>query len=249
MEHPPNMPTAVEIAEVVKRERYPEASVVFVTGSMVRGAATPSSDLDLVVVFDSVERAYRETFRYTDVPVEAYVHDIATLRYFLEVADRRDGVAGLALMVDEGIPIPETSHLSEELQAMARRVLAIGPTAWSNEELDASRYMISRFLEDLAAPRSHDEGLATATSLYAALARHAFRARGRWAATGKEIPRRLRAIAPDLAASFADAFARLFERGETGPVTDLADGILAPDGGKLLDGYRSDAPADWRRPL
>ena len=50
------------------------------------GEGTSHSDIDLVVIFASLEHARRGVFLfiYDSVPIEAFLHDPATLRYFFE---------------------------------------------------------------------------------------------------------------------------------------------------------------------
>src|SRR5215212_5792878 len=91
----------VEAARGVWRERYAGARVVFLGGSVMRGEATPASDLDVVVVYERLPNAYREAFVYVGWPVEAFVHDAGTLEEFFEV-DRRRGLPSLMRMVWEG---------------------------------------------------------------------------------------------------------------------------------------------------
>ena len=50
-----------------------------------------------------------------------------------------------------------------------------------------------------------------------------------------------------LSAEFDHSFAVLFSEGNAGPVIALAGRILAPCGGLLFAGYRSEAPREWRR--
>ena len=47
----PNLNELEAIVEAVMQEKYPEADVVFLAGSVVRGEATKTSDLDLVVIY------------------------------------------------------------------------------------------------------------------------------------------------------------------------------------------------------
>jgi predicted nucleotidyltransferase len=47
--------------EVVS-DRFGDAAVTFLSGSVTRGEATETSDLDLVVVYERVANAYRESF-------------------------------------------------------------------------------------------------------------------------------------------------------------------------------------------
>ena len=64
--------------------RYQGANAIFVTGSVVRGEATAHSDLDLVILFPKVERAYRESFIHKGWPVEAFIHDPRNTSVFLQ---------------------------------------------------------------------------------------------------------------------------------------------------------------------
>ena len=74
----------VAVANAIRAERYPDAAVMFAAGSIVRGEGTAFSDLDLVIVHGRLDRAYRESFRYDRVPVEAFVHDPETLGTFFK---------------------------------------------------------------------------------------------------------------------------------------------------------------------
>ena len=96
----------IGVAHAIRSARYPDASAIFAAGSIVRGEGTATSDLDLVVVYASLPSAYRESFRFGGVPVEAFVHDPETLEYFFVDVDRASGVPALPQMVVEGIEIP-----------------------------------------------------------------------------------------------------------------------------------------------
>jgi predicted nucleotidyltransferase len=72
----PNQPT--QVTQEIFDLRYRDASVIFLAGSIVRGESTPFSDLDLVVIFDKLPAAYRESFYFQGFPIEAFVHDPET---------------------------------------------------------------------------------------------------------------------------------------------------------------------------
>lgn len=55
-------PDAVEVARRIWRARYAEPRVVLLAGSVVRGEVTAYSDLDVLVVYERVEHAWRESF-------------------------------------------------------------------------------------------------------------------------------------------------------------------------------------------
>ena len=240
-------PDPLATAKRALAERYPDAELAFLAGSVVRGDATATSDLDLVVVFGRLDRAYRQSFTLDGWPIEAFMHDPQTLRYFMEEVDGARGVPSMPAMISEGIAIPEVTALARNLQSCANAVLDAGPPPLSPEELDSRRYAITDMAEDLVDPRSHIEARATGIQLYPLMAEFALRARGEWSATGKTLPRRLSDADPDLAQAFEAAFDALFEGRDTGPVIALAERILQPHGGRRRDGYEAFAPADWRK--
>ncbi len=227
-------------------QRYEGAAVVFLAGSVMRGEGTDASDLDLVVVYERIDAAFRESFSHAGWPVEAFVHDPETLRYFFLQVDRPSGVPSLPHMVSTGTPLPRATDLSRELQSFANEVLVQGPPHWHTERLCQSRYTITSLVDDLRSPRSRAELLASGTALYTALAEHFLRAQGEWSANGKSIPRRLAAVRPAFAQRFEAAFNLLFADGRVDAVIDLCAEVLAPSGGWLFEGYKAAAPSDWR---
>jgi hypothetical protein len=72
-----------------------------------------------------------------------------------------------------------------------------------------------------------------------------FRAQGIWSAAKKHIPRRLAKLSPALFERWQEAFLEAWH-GETRRLIDLTEEILRPHGGFLFDGYRRDAPTDWK---
>ena len=49
---------AVDAARTLSAVRYAGAAVAFAAGSIVRGEGTPHSDLDLVVIYETLDHAY-----------------------------------------------------------------------------------------------------------------------------------------------------------------------------------------------
>lgn len=228
-------------------ERHQEASCALIAGSFVRGDATSSSDLDLVVLYPRLPNAYRESFLFEGMPVELFVNDLETLAFFMFERDRPAGFCTMANMVTEGLVWPEACALSNQAKALAREVLELGPSPWRQDQIDASRYAITDLLDDLHAPRNLHEQIATGALLYRKIADHYLRTRQEWSASNKWIPRRLHAVDPLFAARFQDAMLTLCRHGEDEPLINLAMEVINQDGGPLFDGYMVHAPANWRR--
>jgi len=229
--------------------RYPDASVIFLAGSIIRGESTPFSDLDLVVVFDRLPGAYRESFHFQGFQIEAFVHDPETLNYFLLEVDRPSAIPSLAHMILEGIEIPKANDLSRSLKELATSVMQSGPPELSEEDVRKLRYDITSLVDDMREPRSRDELVATGAELYQALANYYLRTNNLWSATGKSIPRILGHVDADLCLRYAASFDELFAHGRSDMVVALAEQILTPRGGFLFDGHRLDAPANYRKKL
>lgn len=234
-------------AREIYEQRYPKAQALFLGGSVATGRATDSSDLDIVVVFEKVDNAYRESFRHADWPVEAFVHDEKTLAYFFEEIDAKSGFPALPEMVSEGVEITVKSDFSDRVKQRAITVLQQGPPPLDEEAISFRRYMISDLIEDIRSPLTVEEASAAGARLYENLADFYFRARGEWSAKGKQIPRHLKHSDSEMATRFADAFQALFAGAEPTPAIRLAEDILEPHGGPLFEGFRGDAPKDWRR--
>jgi hypothetical protein len=236
----------VEAALEIFHARHAGARLLFLAGSIMRGEGTPSSDLDLVVVYEHLPTAYRESFTHAGWPVETFVNDPETLGYFLE-ADAESGFPSMLNMVLEGREIPAPCELSHTLKRTAAELLAAGPRALSVEELRSGRYFLTDNVDDIRHPRGEAELVATGAQIYAATADFYLRSRGHWSAKGKAIPRRLREIDAPFAARFREAFETLFGGKRSREVIALVEEVLAPFGGFLFDGYKLDAAGDKRK--
>ena len=227
----------LEAARGIWLERYGGVPVLFLGGSVMRGEATPASDLDIVVVYERLPNAYREAFVYGGWPVEAFVHDAGSLEEFFE-SDRRRGVPSLMSMVWEGVEVPEASEFSGGLKRRARELLEAGPPPWDEEELTLRRYRLTDWVDDMRFPRSGEELVATGAWLYQDAAEFYFRTRGMWSAHSKTIPRRLRAADADFAGRFLRAFETLFADKRPDAAVALVEELLEPFGGLLFEGFR-----------
>jgi hypothetical protein len=226
--------------------KYSSASVIFWAGSVATGNYTNHSDLDIVVVFDRVQNAYREAFSYDGWKVDAFIHDIETLRYFFEEIDRKSGIPALPQMVLTGVLMTAPSPLSEEIKKLASETMDAGPPTWSKEELDRSRFVITDVLDDILCSQNRAAQIASTARFYELLAEFYFRAQNKWSASGKTILQFLKKQDYDLACLYRDAFDDVFKRGHTQQLNELVRKILEPYGGLLWEEYRADAPKEFR---
>ena len=109
------MMTAEEVERLAARVlavRFPDADAGFAAGSIVRGQGTALSDLDLVVLYDRLAHARRESFSFEGLPVDAFIHDGETLDWVFQ-GDLDAGKPAHLTMVAEGRivgPRPEAAR-------------------------------------------------------------------------------------------------------------------------------------------
>lgn len=226
--------------------RYKGADSILLAGSVVRGEASAHSDLDLVVIYPQVETAYRESFSAMGWPVEAFVHDLETLKYFLFEVDRPEGTATLSEMIREGLEIPGPTERSAIAKQCAVDILTGGPPELTSEQVEDRRYGLSELIDDLREPRSRSELYATGSRLYNELGDFFCRYHRSWSASGKGLIKRIKARDATLARRYTESFDRLFATGDASAVVQIATDILQPSGGLLFESYRRDAPSHWR---
>ncbi|MBB3220694.1 nucleotidyltransferase domain-containing protein [Pseudoduganella umbonata] len=232
--------------------RWPDARVAIIGGSIARGEATPTSDIDLLLIFDRVDQAWRDTLKVGTQTVELFGHDPATFDYFCREIDRPAGRMPLANMAIDGVSVlpdvPPYRAATAWLRTHAQQLIDDGPAPLTPAMLASRRYEITTLLEDLIDGSEPGETLATAVKLYDSLAQFALRAAGAWTGVGKHLARRLRATDPRLAADLLAAMNAIASAPATGKALfDTAvRRTLAPHGGLLLEGFGAPAPAAWR---
>lgn len=239
-------PEALQTIKKLIKEHYNKAKAVFWAGSVLRNQGTASSDLGLVIVFESVPHAYREAFIYDSWPIDAFIHDFDTLRYFFNTLETNDGRPALIEMILNGQEVLDKCDFSENVKILARNTLDLGPISWSKEQIDRERFFITDILDDIKFPKSRYEQIASATQLFLPLIQFYFRAQNKWTASGKLVIRYLHKDNPDLAKEFNLSFENLFQTGDTTGLESLVKKILKPYGGLLWNGFRADAPKEWK---
>jgi predicted nucleotidyltransferase len=228
--------------------RHPNAAAALLAGSAARGEATPSSDYDVVLLFDSLSNgAWREMVSFEGRDFEVFAHDLGTLSYFFREIETPSGRPVLARMVVEGSPIEPTSpDLLAAAKQIALDTLQAGPPALDETALELRRYAITDLAQALWVPRDEATALAINASLYSALSDFFLRAACQWSATGKATSRALAAADPKIADQFAIAFSSLFKASDDTLVQALIDTVLTPYGGRMRGGFKQLAPASWR---
>ncbi len=229
-------------------EYYKDAQAIFWAGSVSKNQGTPASDLDLIIIYDQLPNAYRKAFMYEEWPIDVFVHDTETLRYFLQDSRNNSGISGLIHMILNGKEITTPTIFSQNIKHFAQEILEAGPVTWDKKEIDKERFFITDALEGVLFPVNRAEQIASAAWLYEALAQFYFRAQNKWRASGKSIIRYLENDNQHVAQEFSLAFEKVFQNGDTANLNQLVSSLLAPYGGLYWNGFRLDAPQELRVP-
>ena len=230
---------AVEAALAVVERDHPTCLAAFLAGSVVRGEATATSDLDIMVIVPEGSPTYRESFRAFDWPVEVFVHTSSEHRQFVakDAARRRPSTS---MMDCEGIILRDVDGLASQLKQEACALLEQGPPPLTAAELALARYGVSDLMDDLADARA-DEAFLIAAQLAEASANVILDCHHHWRGNGKWAMRMLRRLDPALAPRLAEALSAFYTAGDKSTLMDFAAHALTLAGGRLWEGFRLSA--------
>ncbi len=226
---------AVETAQMLINERFPDCRGAILGGSVVRGEGTATSDLDIIVINDKAGSVRRESFYYKGWPAELFVHTIDSCRvYFHKDAERARPT--LPRMVAKGLVLRGGDFLGG-IRKEAALLLAAGPALWTDAELTFKRYFLTDALEDFIGSTKRHESLFVAGKLAELAHEFLLRTNKQWIGQSKWIYREIAYYDQALADRFAGCFDSFYQYGEKQPVIELVDDIMKPCGGRCFDGF------------
>lgn len=214
---------------------YPSLRAGLLTGSAVRGTATATSDLDVVVLLPPGAGSVRETVGWEGRTIDVFGYDPAGLSHWLasDTARRRPSLCSLVL---DGVLVAGSAAAAAEAQAEARRVFEAGPEPYLPGELQRMRYGVTDVLLDLETAGDRSESLLLASVLVTDVVNLLFATLGRWSGNGKWLLRELRAYDASLAAEVESAYDAHGRTGDASALVAVADQILSRCGGRFLVG-------------
>lgn len=228
--------SALEAAQTVASERYPECYLALLAGSVVRGEASKTSDLDIVIVTGAPEAPYRESFTAHDWPVEAFVHtESSVYDYFERNAKRRR--PSLQTMVVDGEIIKDSQNFAATLKKAAKSQLEKGPPPLRDDEILEQRYFITDDLDDFIGAKDATEALFVLSELLPKACDFIFDTRGEWRGGSKWTPRQLQKVDAELYQQLVEGLEVFTKRGERTPLIEWVEAALLPYGGRYFDGF------------
>ncbi len=126
-------------------ERVSDVIAIVACGSILRGSPSASSDLDIYVLREKLERQRIQRW-FNGVPTEIFVNPPGQVRKYID-RERRDGRPITAHMLATGHVVLALGDTLSELQALAKDALAAHPDPPA-ERLVTTRYMAAIRFED-----------------------------------------------------------------------------------------------------
>ncbi|WP_203135800.1 nucleotidyltransferase domain-containing protein [Microbacterium sp. JZ31] len=179
-------------------DRFPAAEAAVLAGSTARGERTATSDVDLLVLgpaqmFDADEDSLAATLAFEGEAFEVFAHTAGAFERWVEKDLARHRPL-LLNMLFEGRPV-RAGALLDRLRDRWSPVRDAGPRV-EPHELDMRRYIVTDVVDDLRDATDPLERRVLAATLFERLGELLLVSHGEWIATGKHLPRRLRAWDP-----------------------------------------------------
>lgn len=224
----------VSAARAFVAEWHPDADAAILGGSTAQGRSTPTSDLDVVVLYPDGGANYAETTRYRGWIVEAFVHTPASLVLWYE-RERAAGCAVLGDLCAWGILLTDKGP-GEAWRRDARLYMERGPAPLSEQERDLRRYELSSSLDDLRGSTLRAESFAAAAEVFRQSAELLLLQHGMWLGKGKWGIRRLEQLPGDEKAVALRGWAASPEHSPD-RLIDVSAKVLEDNGGYLMEGF------------
>lgn len=225
-------------ADLIERfitSAYPRAGIAIVAGSTARDERTTTSDVDLLLIGDALfdersqsSEAATHEFDGEIIEVFAYTPDGFDEWANRGISQRRPVILH---MLVEGLPI-RTDTSFEALRSRWSEILDAGPSV-DTAESRFRRYMITDLIDDLRDATDALEQRVIAGLLFERVAELMLLDDGRWIATGKWLPRRLRAMSQER----ADLLSAPLLAGDLAAFTDRVEEELVRAGGRVQAGF------------
>ncbi|WP_342599642.1 nucleotidyltransferase domain-containing protein [Psychrobacillus sp. FSL H8-0483] len=225
----------VEAATQFISQYFTNCQGAVLAGSVVRGEATKTSDLDIVVFIKDVPSSYRESLLVGGWPIETFVHNLSSYRNYFDM-DRKRAKPSLPRMVAEGLVLKDEG-IMVSIQEEAKLLLSDGPERWSAENIMIKRYFITDALEDFIGSTNSDEEIFIANTLAELVSEFILRTNGKWIGTSKWVIRSLKNYDEQFTEQFVEAFDFYYKTRNKEKVIDLVHFVLKPFGGPLFEGF------------
>ncbi|WP_226528743.1 nucleotidyltransferase domain-containing protein [Metabacillus niabensis] len=226
---------SIEAANQFIEKYFSNCQGALLAGSVVRGEATETSDLDIVIFDKRLSSSYRESMFAFGWAIEIFVHNLSSYKYFIEM-DCKAARPSMPRMISEGIIIKDEGIL-KSIKKEAEDILDKGPEKWSEDMIRTKRYFLTDALDDFLGCMNRAEEIFIANTIADLVHEFVLRTNRRWIGSSKWIIRALNQYDEKFTGEFVEAFNAFYLTGEKDKVVQLVDKVLEPHGGRLFEGF------------
>jgi len=232
MERMEGITTAKEFIDT----NYPDCLAALLCGSVARGEATASSDLDILIIASQEIQSYRKSFREYGWVIEAFISSQKFNEEKIQPPRSNHNPAYLTSWT-EGIILKDQDNFARNLKERAIVILEQGPGPLTQQEITRYRYVITDWLDNLIESQTYQEGLFIAYELVVKAA-ELFLAHNRcWIGERKWLYQALQRSEHHHAKQLIDALEHFYRTGEKDRLVEVIESILELVGGRLYEGY------------
>jgi predicted nucleotidyltransferase len=226
----------IAAAQALVEQKFPDCDAAFLVGSTVRSEATPTSDLDIVVISRSATAPYQEGMKVFGWPIDVVFHTESSYRKFFKIdVLRRRPV--LAYMINEGVILKNKDGYAYCVKEEAKEALAAGPAPLTAGEIMGSRHELTKLYDDFTSSASRIESLILGADLAYIALEFVLSFNCQWMGDGKWAVRALRDYNPELADEFLRALEDFYQRNQKDGLACFAQNILDAAGGRTSEEY------------
>ncbi len=221
---------ALEATRRFVHEHFPKASLVLLGGSWAVGQAHVDSDLDLVVIDESVERVFFEGVAFDGWIVEVCAISPNYVQTFFENSAKYRSAPVPGQVID-AVLVKGTPSIADTIRALAKKVLAGGPTPLTDAERSEVRYDTTLLRNNLQ--HASKEALPALSAIaHTQLSRAVLDAADRWRGERKALRRLVRGVDAVLSDRLDAALFSGCE-GDSRPMIEVCNIVLDQLGGPL----------------
>ncbi|QKE74137.1 nucleotidyltransferase domain-containing protein [Arthrobacter citreus] len=226
---------AIDAAKRFIEEFHGDCQFALLAGSVSKGLATESSDLDIIVFYEDRPNTRESYVRY-DWKIESFLHNYLSYKECF-AKEKQSGRPVLASMINDGIVLKEHPAINSVKQ-VAIDYLNVGPETLTPEFIRLSRYFVYDLLDDFVDSKNDDEAMMTLNLLSTQVADFILRFNKRWTGRGKSLVRAFKEYDESLSERYFNTLNEYFRTRNKQPFIELVNEIYEPLGGQLFDGFK-----------
>ncbi|NGP43662.1 nucleotidyltransferase domain-containing protein [Bacillaceae bacterium SIJ1] len=212
------------------------AEAVLVGGSYVTGGAVAGSDMDVVIIDDTIEHYCRESVNYEGIPLEIFKYNQSSLDMIM-TTESFTGIPFMTRLTAESVILLQCKQTGSAIIQKAKKLLTEGPHPISTSEIDSRRYQITDLLQDFEVERPFHETVYILIELLSDVQELICREKACWSGKGKWAARALTEADPTFQKRLEETVAHYFKTSKKEQLVQCVDEKLACYGGRLFAGY------------